>query len=111
MGQERRRFDHVPVAMSLTIIDEDSRNHLAGASINLSRGGVAFYCEKFIKPDTHVTFVFHFGYGSNAKAESIRATVRWSKIEGEGAIGGAAFESLLSDVTFPLLSDRLFAAL
>lgn len=111
MGQERRRFDHVPVAMSLTIIDEGTRSHVNGSSINLSRGGVGFYSERFLRPDTHVTFVFHFGYGTNAKTESIHATVRWSKIEGEGAIGGAAFGSLLSDATFPLLSDRLFAAL
>jgi len=111
MRRERRRFEHLPVATSLTIIDVQSGRRLTGSSINLSRGGVGFYCEKFLKPGTHVTFVFHFGHGAKAKDESIGATVRWSKIEGDGAIGGAEFEALLSDLAFPLLTDRLLAAI
>ena len=108
--QERRRYRHVPFAISLTIVDEAAGRRYHGSSINMSKGGVGFFCEKFLQPNTQIVCVFHLGRGADRVDESVHAIVRWSKIDGDGAIGGAAFEQPLSQQEFPTLSDRLYAA-
>ena len=108
--QERRRYQHVPFATSLTIIDQTTGRHHHGSSINMTKGGVGFFCEKFLQPNTKVLFVFRLGHGSDLVEETVPATVRWGKIDGDGAIGGAEFAQPLSQQEFPTLSDRLYAA-
>ena len=94
----------------MTIVDETTGRHYHGSCINLSRGGVGFFCEKFLQPNTKVTCVFHLGHGSDRVDERVPATVRWGKIDTDGAIGGAAFGEPLSQRANPVLSDRLYAS-
>jgi len=108
---ERRRFDHVPLAVQLTVVDQAANKRYHGCSTNLSRGGVGFYLEHYIQPGTPVEIVFHISCGSSIRTERVEAVIRWSHVEGEGALIGAAFVQLLSDSACPLVSDKLFAAL
>ena len=108
-GQERRRYRHVPFATSLTIVDE-AGHHYRGSSINLSKGGLGFFCEKFLQPNARIVCIFHLGHGAERVDEHVPAIVRWGKIDTDGAIGGAAFEQPLTIQTFPALSDRLYTA-
>ena len=103
---ECRRFPHVPFSTDLTVVDLLDRRRYAGHSIDLSRGGIGFYAERFFPAGTRIDVVVPAGPGPG-RAVSLPATVRWSRIEADGAVMGAEFDTLLGPAVCPELYERL----
>ena len=102
-GKERRRYEHVPFSTSLTIIDLASQRRYEGRSIDLSMGGIGFYCERFFQTGAGIAVLAQIGRPGGDRLTPIHATVRWARVEGDGAVMGAEFGEPLSPASQPRL--------
>jgi c-di-GMP-binding flagellar brake protein YcgR len=105
--RERRRYEHVPFSMELTIVDLQDNRRYKGRSINLSLGGIGFYAERFFEVGSRLTILAQPGHSRDQRVRPITVTVRWSRVEAEGAVMGAEFSQLLSPAVHPELYESL----
>ena len=94
--QERRKYVRVPFSAGLTITSISGQQTCSGNSINLSRGGIGLYCEKFFPTGTRLMIQVEMHYKGRVIKDQLSGTVRWAKIEQDGAILGVEFDELLN---------------
>lgn len=104
---ERRRYEHVPFFAPMTISAAAGDKTCSGSCINISRGGVGFYSERFFRPGEKITLVMEIRQGSRKVPVSIAARVIWARAEPEGAMLGAAFETPVTPSSQPVLCECL----
>ena len=108
--KERRLYKHIPFSAELTIVDRATRRRYKGYSINLSLSGIGFYGERFLEAGTPINILVHLGQAITDQPEQITAMVRWARVEGDGAIMGAEFDSPVTSANMPQLCERLYTA-
>jgi len=95
-GQERRRYVRVPFSAELMITDSSSGEACRGRSINLSRGGIGLFCEKFFPTESRLVIQVKLLHKGKEIKDELNGIVRWAKIEQDGAILGVEFENTLN---------------
>lgn len=107
MPTNMRRYERVPFLTQVEIKDLSTGTGLPGRSIDLSRGGIGFFCRRFIPPGTPILIQINMHKGRIKLTACARAVVVQAKFEDSGAVMGAAFEPVLHPAVQPLLCDYL----
>ena len=103
----RRRYEHIPFSVELTVVDLADNRRYKGHSVNFSLGGVGFYCERFFESGARVAVVPHLRGVPEHRLRPITVTIRWSRVESDGAVMGAEFSQVLSATVHPELYEAL----
>ena len=103
----RRKYDRIPFSTTLEIVEVDTGHRIPGRSIDLSRGGVGFYAERFIPAGTRIRVNLDLPAGYRPATVWLSATVMRATSEGAGGIMGAQFDSPLSPVSQPALCEMV----
>jgi c-di-GMP-binding flagellar brake protein YcgR len=107
MMQERRRYERVPFSADLSVLDLTSGARYQGHSVDLSQGGIGFYCPRFLPVGSRVRLFIWLTGGGRRRCVAVEAQVRWARAEETGAIMGAEFDCLLNLAHQPLLYECL----
>lgn len=102
---EDRRFNRVAFFTELTVRSVSSGRQCKGNSIDLSRGGIGFYSEKYFPPGDRVLIGFLLRGPDGVRSISVAARVARSRVEAEGTLIGAEFEVPLSPINHPVLCE------
>ena len=94
--QEKRRYVRVPFSAKLTIMSVSGKQVYRGNSINLSRGGIGLYCEKFFPTGARLVIQVEMHHKGKVIKDQLTGIVRWAEIEQDGAILGVEFDELLN---------------
>lgn len=104
----KRRYERMPFMTRLTVLDAITRQDFEGSSIDLSVVGAQCYVERFLAVDTRIRIRFWLrGLDGTAPVE-VEGTVRWARIEQDGAIMGVEFDVPLSSSHCAELYEKLF---
>lgn len=106
---EKRRCVRVPFTTKLAVLDTVTQQTFEAASIDLSASGAQFYAGKFFAVGTRICIRLSVRQADRAVPVELRATVRWARVEKDGAIMGVEFDAPLSPGHCPELYDELFA--
>ena len=108
---EKRRCERMPFRTRLTVLDAVTKRACQANSIDLSISGAQFHAGRFLVVGTHIRIRFWLGQGGQSVPVELGATVRWARVEQDGAIMGVEFDGLLSPSYCPELYEQLFARL
>jgi hypothetical protein len=102
---EQRRYERIPFSTDVELRDSGSGHVCRGRSIDLSRGGIGFFSDRFIPAGTHVRITLSCRASGRPVAVTVGATVRRATTEGGGGIMGAQFDEILSPLSEPVLCE------
>ncbi len=102
----RRRYERVSFSVDLDVAEMPAGPKFRARSIDLSRGGVGFFARRFIPTGTRVQVAFHLVNDGKEEIAVVAATVMNTRMEGDGSVMGAAFDTPISPATQPALSRR-----
>ena len=103
-----RRYERVSFSVELTVFDLTGGPPCKGRSINLSRGGMGLFVERFFPVGRQVSIhVFLNDARGKRVTVPLPATVRWAQAETAGAILGTEFDAPLTPGVEPLLCKYL----
>jgi|WetSurMetagenome_2_1015567.scaffolds.fasta_scaffold56391_3 hypothetical protein len=98
-----RKYERIPLSKTVEITDMSTGITCHGQTIDLSRGGLGFFAERFIPAGTHVCVTLSVELDGKPTVVTTLATIARAEPEGSGGIMGAAFDDPLSPVHAPLL--------
>lgn len=101
-----REHERVPFTKRLTVMDSISGRKYEGNGIDISVKGIGFYSEKFLAEETRISIQVWL---DETKKDPvwINATVKWAKLEQDGAIIGAQFNNLVKSAEHPRLYEMI----
>jgi hypothetical protein len=104
-----RSYERIGFVTELEVVDLAGENRWAARSVDLSRGGLGFFCRKFISTGTRVKLAIRLrrlpvgGSSQPVQTAYVTGMIVHSRIEDEGAIMGCKFDKDLSPSEQPLL--------
>lgn len=104
---ERRRYGHVSFFAKLTIRSACGQTTCGGSCVNISRGGIGLFSERFFAPGERVQLVMDLRSGGQTVKVTVAARVVWAKAEADGTMLGAEFESPVTPASQPVLCEHL----
>lgn len=105
-----RAYERVPFTKRLTVLDADSGQKFNAFGIDISVKGVGFYSKKFFQTDERISIQVWLEDDSEKDKDPvwINATVRWSKLEQDGAVIGVQFDTLIKAGEHPRLYEMIY---
>ncbi|MGA2914646.1 MAG: PilZ domain-containing protein [Sedimentisphaerales bacterium] len=104
----RREYERVPFVKRLTVRDVESGGKYEANGIDISVKGIGFYSKKFFSKDTRVAIQVWLDEDTQKDPVWINATVKWSKLEQDGAVMGAQFDTLVKPTEHPKLYEMIY---
>jgi c-di-GMP-binding flagellar brake protein YcgR len=99
---ERRLYERVSFSVDLEVVNLSTGQTCRGRSIDLSRGSMAFFAERFIAKGTRIRIRFWIKDNGSPVVIQVAATVQRAQTEGDGSIMGAEFDAPLDPKSQPL---------
>lgn len=104
----QREYERVPFMKRLTVMDAGSGRKYEANGIDISVKGIGFYSKKFFSKESKVAIQVWFDEDSQKDPVWINATVKWSKLEQDGAIMGVQFDTLIKPAEHPGLYEMIY---
>jgi len=89
--EERRQSERLVLQSKLSINHEDGRYICEGYTINISKGGIAFYAQKPFEINMSLSLIVYFRQGEKELEEEVKGKVRWIKPVGQLYATGVQF--------------------
>ncbi len=105
----KRRYERMPFITRLTVLDAVTKQACEGSSIDLSATGTQCYAERFLAVGTRISIRFWLRGLDGTVPGEVEGTVRWARIEQDGAMMGVEFDVPLSPSHCAELYEKLFA--
>jgi hypothetical protein len=103
--QEKRRFERVPFSTTVQIRDQGTGLVTQGRSIDLSRGGIGFFAERFLPQGTRIRLTLTMRIQGRPVTTVVDAIVMRATTEGAGGVMGAQFDKVLNPLAQSLLCE------
>ena len=103
--RQRRRYERISLSMDLEVKDLSTGRTWRGRSIDLSRGGMGFFAERFLPKGTPIRIHLQVPWDGRHVTAQVGATVMWSRTEGDGGVMGSMFDIELSPLNQPVLCE------
>jgi len=104
-----RAYERVPFARRLTVLDVNSGQKFEANGIDMSVMGMGFYSKKFFQKNSRISIQVWLDNVSQKDPVWINATVRWSKLEQDGAVMGVQFDAPVKSAEHPKLYEIIFS--
>ena len=104
----RREYERVPFTKKLMVMDVESGEKFDANSIDISVKGIGFYSRKFFSKESRVGIQIWLDDVSQEDPVWIDATVKWSKLEQDGAVIGVQFDTLIKAAEHPKLYEIIY---
>lgn len=104
----RRQYERVPFLKKLTVLDVNTGHKFEANAIDISIKGVGFYSKKLLQKDHHISIQVWLDDDSQKDPVWIGGTVKWSKLEQDGAVMGVEFDALIKPAEHPKLYEMIF---
>jgi len=104
----KRAYGRVPFTGRLMVLDASSGQKFEANGINIGVAGIGFYSEKLFQKDSRISIQVCLDNASHLDPVWINATVRWSKIEQDGAVMGVQFDTFIKSVEHPELYELIY---
>jgi hypothetical protein len=92
----QRKYERVPFSTRVEVRDQGSGMACTGRSIDLSRGGIGFFADRFLPKGSRIRLTVNMRVSGRPVAVTLDATIMRSQTEGDGGIMGAQFDKVLS---------------
>ena len=102
---ERRRYARTSFSAELLITSPGGQPPCRGHSIDVSRGGIGFFSDRFLDPGTRAQITILTRRRGEPVTAVVPATIRWCRFDEAGAIAGAEFDDAISPSTHPELCE------
>ncbi len=89
--EERRKSERLVLQSRISIHHEDNRYICEGYTINISRGGIAFYAQDSFDINMPLKLTVYFRQGGEELQEEVSGKVRWIKPIGQFYATGVQF--------------------
>jgi hypothetical protein len=103
-----RAYERVPFAKRLTVLDVNSGQKFEANGIDISVMGMGFYSKKFFQTKNRVSIQVWLDNVSQQDPAWINATVRWAKLEQDGAVMGVRFDTIIKSTEHPKLYELIY---
>lgn len=104
----RRECERVPFMKRLTILDVESGQKFEANGVDISVTGMGFYSKKFFQRNSRISIQVWLDGDLQQDAVWIGATVKWSKLEQDGAIMGVQFDTFIKSTEHPKLYELIY---
>jgi c-di-GMP-binding flagellar brake protein YcgR len=98
----KRSYERVSFSVDLEVLNLSTGQTCRGRSIDLSRGGMAFFAERFIAKGTRIRIRFWIKDNGRPVVIQVAASVQRAQTESDGGIMGAEFDAPLDPQSHPL---------
>ena len=106
--KSRRAYERIPFIKRLTVLDVNTNRIFDANGIDISVKGVGFYSSKLFQKGHHVSIQIWLDDVSQKDPVWIGGTVKWSKLEQDGAIMGIEFDALIKPAEHPKLYGMIY---
>jgi len=104
---ERRAYARVPFTNKLIVLDMNTGHKFEANGIDISVMGIGFYCKKLFQKEHHVHIQVWLDSGERVDPVLVSGTVKWAKLEQNGAIMGIQFDMLIKAADHPELYEQI----
>ena len=102
---DNRKYERVPFSATVKVLDRETGLVVRGRSIDLSRGGIGFFAERFLPQGSHIRLILTMQAGGRPVTTAVDAVVMRATTEGAGGIMGAQFDRVLNPLDQSLLCE------
>lgn len=106
--KNKRHWERVSFFKELVIMEKKSGKKVEANGINISVGGIGFYSKNIFQKGTPISIQICLNNELQAGAVWINATAMWSKIEQDGVITGAEFDTIIKPTNHPILYKMIY---
>jgi len=103
-----RAYERVPFTKRLTVLDVNSGRKFEANGIDMSVIGIGFYSKKLFQKDSRISMQVWLDNISQKDPVWINGTVKWSKLEQDGAVMGVQFDTLIKSAEHPKLYELIY---
>ncbi len=105
---EKRHWERVSFFRKLVVQETISGRNFESNGINISVGGIRFYSKKIFQTGARISIQICMNNKLHTENALVNAIVKWSKIEQDGAVTGAQFETSIKPADHPILYKMIY---